>query len=197
LSGFMFSFLCVVHLTYMKLRFLLALLIFALPAYIVFAGTAKQITLKDGSVIKGELVSFANGIYTLQTDNLGRLQLPEANVVSVASEGAIPQVFQAQAVPHQTQGGSGNAGFSGQVSAMQSQMMSNPQTMQTIQAMVQDPEISAMMADPNFIKDLTTAVSSNDPQSLANNPNIQKLMSNPRMQSLIQQFHGGTTASQE
>lgn len=178
----------------MKLRLLLALVILILPAHVVFAGTTKHITLKDGSVINGELVSFEGGIYTVQTENLGRLQLPEGNVVSVINEDAAPAMPPQAAVQQPSQ--AGNAGFSGQVSAMQTQIMSNPQSMQTIQAMMEDPEIAAMMADPNFMKDLTTAVSSNDPQSIASNSNVQKLMNNPHMQALIQQARSGTPSSQ-
>lgn len=184
-------------LIYMIRRFLVMFLIVILPVHTVFAASAKQIALKDGSVIKGKLISFEGGIYTVQTENLGRLQLAEGNVVAVVSEGAVSAVPSQGAVTQQpSQGGVGNPGFSNQVSAMQNQIMSNPQTMQTIQAMMQDPEITAMMADPNFMKDLTAAVSSNDPQSIASNPNIQKLMSNPQMRSLIQQVQGGTAASQ-
>src|SRR4029078_1016102 len=104
---------------------LLTLLIFVLPAHAVFAGTAKHITLKDGSVIKGELVSLESGIYTVQTENLGRLQLSEANVVSIANESVMPTIPQA-AQP--VQGGTENADFSDKVSAMQNQIMGNPQT---------------------------------------------------------------------
>jgi hypothetical protein len=150
----------------------------------------KKITLKDGSVIRGELISFDKGMYTLKTDNLGQLMLPETNVVSVVNESMAPALQpQAQAPAGQQAAGSGN--FSNKVSAMQTQIMNNPQSMQAIQAMAQDPEISAMMSDPTFVEQLKAAMSGEgDPQALANNPKIQKLMANPQMQSLIQQMQG-------
>ena len=175
----------------MKARFLLVVPILILSAHTVF-GATKQITLKDGSVIKGEPVSLEGGIYTVQTDNLGRLQLPEANVVTIAAEGAAPMAQPQGATPQMPgQGGTADAGFSGKVSAMQNQIMSNPQTMQTIQAMAEDPEIAAMMSDPAFVQELTAAASGKNAQEVVNNPKVQKLMANPKMQILIQQLQGG------
>lgn len=148
----------------------------------VFSGSVKHIALKDGSVIKGELVSFENGIYTVQTENLGRLQLPEANVVSIAEQTALN--------PNSTNSPTTNAApdFSNKVTAMQTQIMNDPQAMQTVQAMAEDPEIAAMISDPDFVKQLTTAVSNNNVESVAGDPKIQQLMSNPKMQALIQQL---------
>ena len=164
-------------------------LIFLSLSPLTFAATSKQIALKDGSLIKGELVSFENGLYTIQTENLGRLQLPEVNVVSIANEGAI-----AQAAPPMAQQTAAAPGFSNKVSAMQTKIMGDPQAMQTVQAMAEDPEIAAMISDPNFVKQLTAAVSNNDMNSVADNPNIQRLMSNPKMQAFIQQLQGKSEA---
>lgn len=144
----------------------------------VFAASTKYITLKDGSVIKGELVSFDNGTYTVQTENLGLLQLPEGNVISVATGGAVAQAPVAASKPE----------FAKNVSDMQSQIMADPQTMEAVQAMAEDPEIVAMISDPNFIKKLTTAVSNDNVESVADDPRLQELMGNPKMKALVQQL---------
>jgi len=163
-------------------RLICFLFLLTLLSPLAIASSVKHITLKDGSVIKGELVSFENGIYTLQTDNLGRLQLPESNVASVSNEmiGApVPQMGQQPAsAPN----------FSNKVSVLQAQIMNDPQTMQAVQAMAEDPEIAAMIADPAFVKQLTAAVSNNNVESVADDPKIQQLMSNPKMQALIRQL---------
>lgn len=144
----------------------------------VFAASDKYITLKDGSVIKGELVSFENGTYTVETENLGKLELPEANVLSVATPGAVAQAPSAAVQPD----------FARNVSAMQNQIMTDPQAMQAVQAMAEDPEIASMISDPNFVHKLNTAVSNGNVDSVADDPRIQELMVNPKMQALIQQL---------
>lgn len=152
----------------------------------------KHITLKDGSVIKGELISYENGLYTVQTENLGRLQLPEANVMSVSSEAAV-------AAPASAQGEQAVAApsFSNKVSSMQTQIMNDPQAMQAVQAMAEDPEIAAMISDPNFVKQLQAAVSGNNVDSVAEDPRIQQLMANPKMQALIEQLQAEPAAEQQ
>jgi hypothetical protein len=157
----------------------------------VFAGTVKHITLKDGSVIKGELVSFENGVYTLQTENLGRLQLPEVNVVSIAEQAA------ATIPPVNSQGTTAVPNFSTKVNAMQTQIMGDPQAMKAVQAMAEDPEIAAMISDPAFVQQLTSAVSNNNVDSVAGDPKIQQLMNNPKMQTLIQQLQDNNNAQQQ
>jgi hypothetical protein len=165
----------------------------------------KKITLKDGSVIWGELISYDNGVYTVKNDNLGQLTLPEANVFSVVNEAPPPANQQApqpatSTAPQtpQAQGdvvGAANTGnaFSSQVKTMQNQMMANPETMQAVQSMSADPEISAMMADPAFLQELTSAMTSNNPEAIANNPKVKQLLSNPKMQALIQQMGGAAS----
>jgi hypothetical protein len=54
--------------------------------------------------------------------------------------------------------------------------------------MAEDPEIAAMISDPDFVKQLTAAVSNNNVESVADDPKIQQLMSNSKMQALIQQL---------
>jgi hypothetical protein len=169
-------------------RFILSLSLLMLLSPLAFAGSAKQIALKDGSVIKGELLSFENGIYTVQTDNLGQLKLPEANVLSVANETFVVQAPQ--------QGTTAAApSFSNKVSTMQSHIMGNPQAMQAVQAMAEDPDIISMLSDPAFVKQLTAAVSDNNVESVAGDPKIQQLMSNPKMQALIQQLQSDSGSS--
>lgn len=158
----------------------LVLLVAVVPAG--FAGSTKNVTLKDGSVIKGELISYEKGIYVLETENLGRLQLPEANVVSVSSG-----TFPAQ-LPQTPQVSSGASGFSGQVAAMQNQIMADPNTLQAVQAMAEDPEIISLVSDPDFVQQLTAAVNSNNVESVAGDPKLQKLMQNPKIQALVQQL---------
>ncbi len=174
-----------------KFFLLLALSVAALsPA---FAEDLKRITLKDGSVIRGELISFDKGLYTVKTENLGQLLLSEANVVSVVNESLAPQAQAVPQAPNVPQQAAASGGFSSQVSAVQNQIMSNPQTMQAIAMMAEDPEIMAMMSDPAFVQQLTAALSGNNLEGVAKDPRVLKLMANPKMQALIQQIQPGAS----
>ena len=41
------------------------------------AGEMREIELKDGSIIAGEVLSLAGGIYTVKSDSLGMIKLEE------------------------------------------------------------------------------------------------------------------------
>ena len=71
-----------------------------------------------------------------------------------------------------------------QIVAQQQKLMSNPQSMATLQEMMQDPEIMQALQDPAVVQ----AVTSHDYAAVQNNPQIQKLMSNPKMQALLQKL---------
>ena len=174
-------------------------LLFCLAVLPQASAEVKKITLKDGSMIRGEVVSMSNGLYTVKTENMGEVLLSESNIVSVVNESLAnaQQALQNQAQALQQPAAAasapaGNNSFANQVNAMQGQIMANPQSMEAIQAMASDPEISAMMADPQFLQELTAAMSGNNPEAIANNPKVKQLMNNPKMQALIQQMGGST-----
>ncbi len=50
------------------------------------AGELNVIELKDGSIISGEVVSLAGGIYTIRTDSLGMIKLEESKIRAIRSK---------------------------------------------------------------------------------------------------------------
>ncbi|MBU0468158.1 MAG: hypothetical protein KKD07_08875 [Candidatus Omnitrophica bacterium] len=148
---------------------------------IVHAQTSQKIiTLKDGSIIKGTVVSVENQKYIIDTNNLGKIEVADTDIVSIVSPGTGQVPANQNALGNL--GGLGNLGMSGQMQQMQNSLMSDPNMMAEMQAMLQDEEIMALISDPNIMKDLM----SNDPSVIQNNPKIMQLMNNPQMQALVQ-----------
>jgi hypothetical protein len=136
-----------------------------------FADQSEQvITLKDGSQIKGELAGIDNGVYTVKTPIIGDVHVAASDVASITSGSGSAS----PSMPNMDQ----------QVSDSQKQLMSNPQSMATLQEMTQDPEIMQALQDPALVQ----AVTSHDYAAVQSNPQIQKLMSNPKMQALLQKL---------
>jgi len=161
-----------------KIILLFAIFIFSLSS-VSFADPAEQtITLKDGSQIKGVLAGIDNGVYTVKTPIIGDIHISAADVASITN-GDVP-VAAAQAPAAQASAPNMDA----QVEANQKQLMSNPQSMATLQEMMQDPEIAQALQDPSLVQ----AVTSHDYAAVQSNPNVQKLMSNPKMKALLQQL---------
>src|SRR5476649_2261378 len=145
-----------------------------------FAGQSQQvITLKDGSQIKGELAGIDNGVYTVKTPIIGDVHVAASDVASITNGNNVPV-----AAPQNQASGSAAPNMDQQIAASQKQLMSNPQSMATLQEMMQDPEIAQALQDPALVQ----AVTSHDYSAVQNNPNVQKMMSNPKMQAMLQKL---------
>ena len=156
------------------------------------AQTEKTITLKDGSQIQGHIVSMDNGQYSIESQTLGKIQVPEENIVNIVTPGqnpalisqraSLPNMPNMQSMPSLPNNSSPE--FAADVKTTQAQIMSNPAAMQEIQALAADPEIISLLSDPELLK----AATSGNPQAIQSNPRIQMLMSNPKMQQLMQKL---------
>ena len=166
-----------------KAIFLSALLILS-GSVMGFADNSEQvITLKDGSQIKGELAGINNGVYTVKTPIIGDIHVAASDVSSITN-GNVPvaDLPANTALPVSTPGTAPN--IDQQIAASQQKLMSNPQSMEVLQEMAQDPEIMQALSDPALVQAVTT----HDYAAVQNDPAIQKLMSNPKMQALLQKL---------
>ena len=163
-----------------KIVFLLTLFVLSITAVSLADQSEQVITLKDGSQIKGELSGIDNGVYTVKTPIIGDVHVAASDVASITN-GAGTNVPVA-ALRNQSSPSMPN--MDQQVAASQKQLMSNPQSMATLQEMMQDPEIMQALQDPALVQ----AVTSHDYAAVQSNPQIQKLMSNPKMQALLQKL---------
>ncbi|MBI5150563.1 MAG: hypothetical protein HZA28_07325 [Candidatus Omnitrophica bacterium] len=151
---------------------ILAVINLALCAH---AQSVKTVTLKDGSVIKGNVLQLVDGVYTLETDNLGKITVPEAEIVSITAESA--------PAPANT-GDTASASLKGQVQQVQANLLSDPGIMAEMQNIMQDPEIRGVLSDPAFMQ----AIMSYDPSQIQQNEKTQYLLQNPKFQSLMEKI---------
>ena len=149
------------------------------------AQKTQTITLKDGTVLKGQLKDITDGHYIIDTVNFGQVQILATNVVSITAGNALPQPVSEPSTPQipnfTNPFGGGQSQLMGQASQMQQSIMGDPQMMAEVQKILGDPEIAAILQDPKVMQD----VMSMNPQTIQNNPNIQSLMQNPKMQQLL------------
>jgi hypothetical protein len=168
-----------------KLIFAFAVLALSISTA-AFADTSEQvITLKDGSQLKGELTGISNGVYTIKAPIIGDVHAAVSDVVSITNSNAPTAAVAAlptTATPNQAPANSSS--YDQQIAAGQKQLMSNPQSMATLQEMMQDPEIMQALQDPALV----AAVTSHNYQAVQSNPNVQKLLNNPKMQALLQKL---------
>ena len=118
-----------------------------------------EIDLVDGTIISGNLVSFTNGVYTINSTTLGTIKIKEANVRSIHTKTSA-----AKTPPDiTTQTG---------VQSLQQRMVADEQIMKMITTLLQDPEFHEILQDEALMK----AISSGDIDTLKSNSKMQKLL---------------------
>ncbi len=138
-----------------------------------FAQT-NEIELNDGSVIQGKVLSFANGVYKIQTNSLGVVSIPEAKINSIHKRGA------ARSRPAPAVSSSGD--IQQQIESMKSQMMSDPKTLERIQGLQNNPAVQRILKDPNLMK----AIQAGDLNQLGQNRDIQSLMNDQNVREIFE-----------
>lgn len=128
------------------------------------AAEASTITLRDGSAITAEILSLNDGVYTVRSQTLGTVTLRQEDVRSVSSEAA------AQAPS--------------QLDAIEQRMTSDPETMSTISALQDSPEMKALLEDPEVLD----ALKSGNIQGLLSNPKLARLAADPRIQEITKKY---------
>jgi hypothetical protein len=129
------------------------------------AGEASRIELRDGSIISGEVVGFADGRYLVQSPALGRVTIDQSQIRSLQPGGAA---------------GGGPGGYGAQIADLQQQIMGNAEIMGMVTALQSDPKVQAALADPEFMQ----LVASGNLGALQSNPRFKALMNSPGLRAL-------------
>lgn len=132
--------------------------------------------LTDGSVVIGELLGVTDGGFRVRSATLGDLTI-DASRVRVMRQGRLAPDPEPAPSP-----GTGPA--TGQLEAMQRQMVGNPEIMALIMQLRDDPQTAKALWDPAFLN----AVSGGNLATLQEDPRIQELMNNPIVRSLIERM---------
>ena len=141
-------------------------LFFLLLSMSAYCGQMNKIELNDGSVINGEIVSFANGLYTIKTDTLGEIKLEQSKISQISSAG---------------QPGSLNQPA---IDSYKQKILGNPENTAIISGLANDSQIQDMANDPQ----IQEAVKSGDIQALMKNKKFMDIVNNPKMQDTIKKL---------
>jgi hypothetical protein len=144
------------------------LLCLSLVAGTVHAGEIREIELIDGSIITGEVLSLAGGIYTIKSESLGTIKLEDSKIRAIRTKSSLGG-------PALSNENSGT-----EVKSLQDKMMNDKEIMGMIQSLQNDPEFKKILEDPEMMK----AVNSGDVAALMANPRFMKLLNNQTVQEI-------------
>lgn len=146
-------------------RFLLIplFLLFFAPAP-ASAGEVREIVLKDGTVMVGEIVSLSNGVFTVRTESLGTIAIDETKVQTIRQQGDP----------------AASSDVNRTVQSLQERMVKDKEIMGLIESLRDDPGFQKALNDPAIMK----AVNAGDVGALAANPEFMKLLQHSTVQNI-------------
>jgi hypothetical protein len=130
------------------------------------AVSAATLVLKDGAIIHGEIEILQDDVYTVRTETLGTVRVRKQDVRTIDHSGEST----AESFPE-----------SAELQAMQLRMTENPNLFSMIQALQSDPDVQAVLADPEII----SAIASGNYAVLMKHPKIIALTDNAKMREII------------
>jgi hypothetical protein len=160
----------------MKRAMIFALLIFGVLISTASAGEIGEVELIDGSVIRGEIISSRDGIYTLKSNTLGTVKIEVSKIRAIRFKPS----FEAHAKKRDTMPDSAET----QVHLLQQLLLGDQEILQMILSLVNDPDIQGVLEDPSIIE----AVNKGDIETLSSNPKFMRLLDNPAIQDIIRKM---------
>jgi hypothetical protein len=181
----------------MKRVIVLFLCLSLAPAW---AAELRDIELRDGTVLRGEIVSLQNGTYTIRSESLGDVTVAASDVrvirfssghsgpSAAGDRTPAPASARSKQGEHEPSGiPAGQDGALGrsddvkrQVEEAQRSLAADDSVMEIITSLQNDPEVQAALSDPQVVQ----AVEAGDLTTLMANPKFLELLRNPKVQEI-------------
>ena len=123
---------------------------------------ATTIELNDGSKISGQVIAMSGGVYTIRSESVGMLKIPQSKIRAIYEENA-------------SINSGANSGFD--LNRLHSRISADKQLQQSILNLQSDPQIQAILQDEQLIK----SIQAQDLDALMSNPKIIELMNNAKI----------------
>ena len=137
-----------------------------------YAGEPNEIQLVDGSTIYGQIVSFNNGVYVIESSSLGTIKINESDIQQIR--------LKSGSTKRMDYSSPANSTISSEIQALQTLMKNDQEIMDMILSLQNDPDFQEIMRDPNIVK----ALNSGDIAALISNPKFISLLNNKKIQEI-------------
>lgn len=141
---------------------------------IAYCGQDSRIELNDGGVIKGEVLSFTDGAYTVDSTTLGKVTIPAYKIRKIEMPG------QASEAPGNLPIIPGTASLKTKIDQVHGEITNNPEMMKAVNSLANDPHFQEALKDPQLV----TAAKSGDVNALMQNEKFMKLLDNAKVKEI-------------
>jgi hypothetical protein len=159
-------------------KILLLVLFVSMSALFACTAYGKKIELTDGSTLDGEIVSFSEGKYTVQSPSLGTLKIEDSKVRSITSAGQPAVASSEETVPFDP------AAIQIEMQKLQPAILGNPNVMKIVVGLISNPDFQALANDPEVVN----AAKSLDLKTLMANQKFVKAINDPAIKEVDQKI---------
>lgn len=159
-------------------KFIIFCLLFLGLNITAYGGGLSKIELTDGSILNGEIVSYLNGIYTINTANFGVIKVSSTKVSKIESVNNVLPNTPINFVPQS------NNPTQSQVSTYGQTLMKNPENAAIFKELTSNPGLQKMASDPQ----VQAVAKTGDIQSLMDNPEFMKIVNSPEIQESVKKL---------
>ena len=138
------------------------------------SASAETLVLRDGTVIHGEIETLQDDVYTVETDSLGTVRVRKQDIRTIDHSDS-------STIGSPVGSTRGSPPKQAELQTMQSRIMQSPNLLSRILGMQSDPDVQAVLADPEIM----SALASGDYATLMNHPKIIALTSNTKVREVI------------
>lgn len=133
---------------------------------LTYGAQTSRLELTDGSVIKAEIVSLKDGIYTLNAGALGEIKVEASKIkkIEISNQDANPDDNLIKAKTEQ----------------LKQQVANNPETAKIIAGLATDPQFQEIVKDPEIVN----AAKSEDIKALMSNKKFMNLLNHPKVKEI-------------
>jgi len=157
-------------------KFIFLLLFVLTSVSLAYAAHKVRIELTDGSTLDGEVVSFSDGKYTVNSPSLGTLRIEDSKIRNIHSTDQTTGSSQKDIASLDA------ATFQGEVQKLQPAMISDPDIMKTISGLISNPDFRALLKDPEIMN----AAKSSNVKALMANEKFIKVLNDPAVKEIRQ-----------
>ena len=146
-----------------------------------YCGQSSRIELNDGSVIEGEVISLDNGTYTLNSGSLGKIKIEASKIKRIETKSQNPTSVNNLPLlinPDLVKSG---------VDQVQQQITNDPEIMQIVSDLANDPQFQEAMKDPELVR----ATKAQDIKALMANEKFMNLIKNAKIKEIENKLQSG------
>lgn len=147
-----------------------------------YSGQQNKIYLNDGSVINGEVISFSNGVYTVNNATFGQIKIDALKIAKIESTSLPNQAI--SSTQNLTTNPKASVSVKSEIEKYKAAVSNNPEVAAMVTEIATDPYFQELLKDQSVID----AAGKGDLDALTKNEKFMKIANSPKMKGIAEKI---------